>query len=604
MTKIKKWVSNLSIKKKIIFYSYSVITPILLIICGILILSNYGNVQETRQETNVKDIKGLSDGVNIILRDVADLSSYIAISTEVNQILDASNSEELNTNARLWLQKASMQTVEDMIALKGEIKGVALYPENGVFPYLRCTDYSAFLPSIENVKETKTYQKAVQGRGKSNWTRIERGRSDCYVDNRNVKLVIYRVIYDYTKKAPRGYLVLGIQEETIIKLCNNVLQTEDEGVLLFNRTGEELTRAGVIPQEVSDFLIDSEYLGEDLMKRESVVSVGGYDLFSYRANIDGIAVCKIVPKASVSRMLGTIVYAPVVLLLGVLLGLLPVLMFVSNIVTRPLSKVCSAMDEFKGGDFEPYLKVETTDEVGQVAARFNSMVQDIKQLIDKNYVMELKERESELATLQAQITPHFLYNTLDSLYWQAQEAGNNEIAENIYALSQLFRLVLGRGQKEVLVESEMELVTRYLEIQKMRFSKSVDFEISLDKGVRKVLIPKLILQPFVENSVIHGVGDGKKKCLITVDAKKIDERIRFTIKDTGIGMTKEQIATVWEEKQSDKTASVRVGRYAIYNVKERLQLKYKDDFNLQINSKLNKGTEVIIEIPIENGGSN
>ena len=604
MTRFKKWVRDLSIKKKIIFYSYSVITPILLIICAFLMLSNYNDIQATRQDTNVKDVKGLSDGVNIIFRDVADLSSYIAISNEVHQILDARNPDDLNTNARLWLQKASMQTVEDIIALKGDIKGAALYPENGVFPYLRCTDYSAFLPSIEDVRGTETYQKAVEGRGKSNWARIERGRSDCFKDNRNVKLVIYRVIYDYTKKAPRGYLVLGIQEETILKLCNNALQTEEEGVLIFNRTGDELTRAGVIPEEISDFLDSSDYLHTDFRKRESIVSTGSYDLFSYRVNEDGIAVCKVVPRVSASRMMGTIAYAPLALLLGVLLGLLPVLMLVSNIVTRPLNKVCRAMDEFKGGDFEPFLQVQSKDEVGQVASHFNSMVQDIKELIDKNYVMELKERESELATLQAQITPHFLYNTLDSLYWQAQEAGNQEIAENIYALSQLFRLVLGRGQKEVLVESEMELVTRYLEIQKMRFAKSVDFKTAMDEDIRKALIPKLILQPFVENAVIHGVGDGKRKCLITVDAKKVGERIRFTITDTGIGMTKEQIAAVWEEKQIDKTESARVGRYAIYNVKERLQLKYKDDFTLQINSKINQGTEVVIEIPIENGGNN
>ena len=600
MTRFKKWVSNLSIKKKIIFYSYSVITPILLIICGFLMLSNYTDIQQTRHETNVKDIKGLSDGVNIILHDVADLSSYIAISVEVNQILKASNPEELSVNARLWSQKASMQTVEDMIALKGYIKGVAIYPENGVFPYLRCTDHSSFLPSMEDIRKIDTYSRAIEGRGKSNWCRIEYGGSECYGSSRNNKLVIYREIFDYTTKTPTplAYLALGVQEEPINNLCDNILQDQGEGVLLFNRTSEELTRAGVIPQEVEKFFENSDYLESDLLRKESVVSVGGYDLFSFRASVDGMVVCKVVPKVSFSRMLGTIVYAPFILLLGILLGLLPVLMLVSNIVTRPLSKVCNAMDEFKGGDFEPYLKVETTDEVGQVAARFNSMVQDIKELIDKNYVMELKERESELATLQAQITPHFLYNTLDSLYWQAEEAGNSEIAENIYALSQLFRLVLGRGQKEVLVESEMELVTRYLEIQKMRFSKNVDFNVSLDESVRKILIPKLILQPFVENSVIHGVGDSKRKCFITVDARKLNERIRFTIKDTGIGMTQEQIVAVWAEKQSDKTESVRVGRYAIYNVKERLQLKYRDDFTLQINSKVNQGTEVVIEIPI------
>jgi len=305
-----------------------------------------------------------------------------------------------------------------------------------------------------------------------------------------------------------------------------------------------------------------------------------------------------VPQVNLFDMVWAIAYVPLALLMGVLLGLLPVLILVSNIVSRPLRKVCDAMGKFRKGDFEQHLEVKTEDEVGEVSTCFNVMARDIKELIDKNYVMALKERESELATLQAQITPHFLYNTLDSLYWQANSAGNEEIAENIYALSQLFRLVLGKGQDEVRVESEMELVMRYMEIQKMRFSKRLEFEIFLDEEIREKLIPKLLLQPFVENAVIHGSGNSERICHITVTAKQHGNYLRFCVTDTGIGMTREQIQSVWEEKQDLKAENTRIGRYAIYNVRERLQLKYKDDFVLQIESQVGVGTEVLLEIPI------
>ena len=593
------WVNNLSLKKKIIFYSYSAIIPILLIVCAILLRFNYAEMQATQHETSNRDIKGLSDGVDIILSEAHNLSSYIAISVETNKVLTANNVEELNQDVRRW---SHMQAIEEQLALRGYIKAVAIYPENGVLPYLRCIDTSAFLPTLEDIKKTDGYKKAVEKRGRSTWERVERGRNEFFDTNRANKVVIYREIFDHTKQKPLGYLVLGVSEETIEKLCDNILQNEEESVVIFNNAGEKLTSAGIIPEEISEYFANSDYLKTEAKSRV-MASIAGYDIYSYQEGESSAITCKIVPRVSVLSALGTIAYGPLALLVGVLLGLLPVLMFVSNVVTRPLRKVCDAMGEFKDGDFESVLEVEANDEVGEVAAHFNVMVHDIKELIDQNYVMELKERESELAALQAQITPHFLYNTLDSLYWQANSAGNDEIAENIYTLSQLFRLVLGQGQKEVPLEREMELVRCYLDIQKMRFAKNMDFKITMDENIEQVLIPKLILQPFVENSIIHGLGNGKNICMITVTASKKGERIRFCIKDTGMGMSSEQLQSIWEERQDSKNGGIRMGRYAISNIKERLELKYKENFLLQINSKKDIGTTVIIEIPIENGVS-
>jgi len=596
MNKIKNRVNHLHIKQKMLFYSYSIITPILLIICTVFMIYNYMEIQTVRRESNINDIQSFADGANIIFHDVRDLSAYLAISTEINKILTSDNVAKLNRNTRLWQQEAPMQVVEDMMALKGYIRTIAIYPENGITPFLRCTDGSSFLPTLQDVKETVYYQRALEEKGRSNWIHVSRGRSEFYFDNKTEKLVIYREIYDLTKKNPLAYLVLGITDDTFVKLCTNALQGENEGVILFNSLGEELTRGGIIPKEIETYFSEINFADN---KNNEMFSVGSHDMFSMRDKNTGFFIYKIVPKINLTDMAWEIARVPSALLLGVLLGLLPVLILVSNIVSRPLRKVCDAMGNFKNGDFEQRLIVQTEDEVGEVANCFNLMAKDIKELIDKNYVMALRERESELAALQAQITPHFLYNTLDSLYWQANSAGNDEIAENIYALSQLFRLVLGKGQDEVQVKSEMELVMRYMEIQKMRFSKRLNFKIFLDESIEDELIPKLILQPFVENSVIHGIGNGENICNINVSARKHGNHIRFCVRDTGIGMSKEQIQSLWEEKQDAKTENTRLGHYAIYNVRERLQLKYKDDFTMKFESEKGKGTKVLLEIPIQ-----
>ena len=267
-------------------------------------------------------------------------------------------------------------------------------------------------------------------------------------------------------------------------------------------------------------------------------------------------------------------------------------------MTKPLRKLNEAINDVSEGNFDQQVEVLTHDEVGEVAECFNRMVLAIKELIDKNYVITLQEKESELAALQAQINPHFLYNTLDSLYWQAMEQDNEEIAESILALSQLFRLVLSQGKREVTVGQETELVSRYLQIQQMRFSRRLQYEVTVEDAVKQEKIPKLILQPFVENAIVHGFENVSTCCKVTVTAAQRKNRMHFEITDTGIGMSQSQIDEIWEE-EPDAYRKQRIGRYAIKNIRERLDRRYKEDFILEIKSEVGKGTTVILELPCE-----
>lgn len=600
INKIRAFFRNLSIKKKIISYTYLVISPIMLVICGFLIYNNYEKMQNDSRETNLSHVQSLSDSVELIMQDVNDLSTYIAINGRIQEILTDPDPERLNMNSRLWSHEASIVVVENMMILKGYINSVALYPENGVVPHLSCLDKSSsYIQDFEAVRQTDIYKNALSKKGASIWNYMPKGRSDIYQASRNDRLIHSRVIFDTAKKTPLGYLVMGIPAEKVEKLCETVIQNDEEGVLIFNYEGARLCEAGILDEAVFCSLEESTFFQEDYKKRDKIRSNNGYDIFTYQASKTSPVVCKAVPSITVGGIFMEIAYMPLLLIIGIMIGLFPVLSLVSNIVTKPLGNVCKAMGQFRKGDFDQQLKVETGDEVGEVAAGFNEMVYDIKELIDKNYVMALKERESELATLQAQINPHFLYNTLDVLYWQASDTGNEEIAENIYALSQLFRLVLGQGKGSITVAGEGELVSRYLEIQKMRFSKKMDYLVDIESEIQKQQIPKLILQPFVENAVVHGISNVKNHCLITINGRKMGDYMEFIIRDTGVGMTKEQIEAVWREPNTSNSSGYKIGGYAIYNVKERLELKYRGDFVLRIESEEKKGTKVILKIPME-----
>lgn len=410
--------------------------------------------------------------------------------------------------------------------------------------------------------------------------------------------MLCREIFDLAQKKTLGYIVIGFSRERLEELCESILEKEKESVMILDPNGGELSCVGDIDKDVKKYLKNQEFIRQDSQDRELHFVYGDYDIICSQLDKNASIVCKIMPRYGLRMQILDIANMPLTLLLGILVGLLPLLLIISKGVTGPLRELNEALRKFSAGDFSQKLRVETEDEIGEVAKCFNDMVEDIRTLIDENYVITLREKESELAALQAQINPHFLYNTLDSLYWEAVEEGNETIGESILALSQLFRLVLNRENGDVTIGQETELVSRYLQIQKMRFGKRLNYEIQMDEQIKKVKIPKLILQPFVENAIVHGFENVGTPCYLKISGKPKDGHILFEIMDTGVGMSQEQINAVWEE-EPDNYAKQRIGRYAIKNIRERLRLKYHGNFSLEIRSDIGKGTMVVLTIPWE-----
>ncbi|NCC45121.1 MAG: HAMP domain-containing protein, partial [Clostridia bacterium] len=479
MSKIKQWVNGLSVKKKLVFYGYLFITPVVLLICLVLLFSNYNKEINQRLENDVASVNTLTSSVDMLQTDIKDFSTYICINNEVHQLLTAKNVEQLNVDSQLWLEHAPMQIVQDMISLKGHIKTIAIYPENGIRPYLRGMDGSVYISDMNTLHGTEIYKQTIDSDNGMIWKSVPKGRGETYETNNTDKVVLYREIFDLTQKKTLGYIVIGVSAERFNTMCENVIQGKQESVLILDKNGGELCRAGNLDEKVEEYLKHDEFLKQDYNKRKTHFTYGDYDIICEQTDKNTSVVCKIVPKYGLQMQIMDIVYMPVTLLAGVLIALLPLLLVISNIVTKPLSVVREAIQKFSQGDFGQQVTVTTHDEVGEVAECFNQMVGSIRDLINKNYVITLQEKESELAALQAQINPHFLYNTLDSLYWQAQDAENEELAETILALSQLFRLVLNKGQGEVTVGQEIELISRYLQIQKVRFAKQLNYTIQV-----------------------------------------------------------------------------------------------------------------------------
>lgn len=594
-----KWIEgkfrDLSVGKRIIFYTYIIIIPILSLICIAVTGYRYYISQEEYKVQQRTDMNNLALSLDIVEEDVRYLSLNLAINQEIQDVLTSESAELLNYDAQLWQHRTPVQMIEDIMALKGYIRTMSIYTENGVFPYLRCIDSSsAYISDLDRLKNSSVYQRAVELKGKGLWVSAAKGSGEIYQANRSEKLVLCRAIFNQSRSRLLGYLTIGISQEKVEELCRSVLGSEEDGVILLDNSGNEIISYGYVDDTAKQYLQE-----ENLTTAADYHGTKGkWEIYTGPVSDGGWHICKITPKQGFWDLFDEVAYIPLLVLLGMAVGAWPVVHALSKRISKPLQTVCEAMVQFRQGDFEQQVEIQTNDEVGQVAACFNQMVTDIRELINKNYIMVLKERESELAILQAQINPHFLYNALDSIYWQATGEGDEATAESIYELSQLFRLVLGQGKRLVTVEMEMELLQRYLEIQKLRFQHQMEYRIDVQPEVLHEMIPKLILEPFVENSVIHGMQSDKADFLLTVTAKKDSGYLEFLIRDTGVGMNEVQLRNIWEKDHEKVFTGQKIGRYGIRNVKERLELEYGKQSYLNIESRVGEGTLVTIRIPV------
>lgn len=592
-----KKLRSLSISRKLILSGYLIMMPIILCLGIVMSVRNYRSMQQNTEAQVLQNIRSINEGIQLMLGEMEDICVYISVNQSVKRLLTATEVAGLNTDSQIWTNRAPMKMVEDMAALKGSIKTIAIYPENGLRPYLRCLDASSHISTLAEIHESDIYRRSIDKCGKMAWTTAGKYESDLYQQNRKDKIVLYREIYNLARTRRLAFLAIGADKEYFENLCVLGIDTEQEGIIVLSLEGEILVEAGSIPENVREFLADGEYLKNG----DKVVSCGKSMVYRVENEENGMAVCQILPAPSLKEGVIEALSGPAVLAAGFLAGLFPILFLISRVVTIPLKKLQEGMNRFKKGDFNQKLTVTAYDEVGQAMECFNDMVDEIRELVNRNYIMALKEKESELAVLQAQINPHFLYNTLDALYWQAQNLDNEELAEDILALSNLFRMVLSQGKGIVTVREEIALITEYLHVQKMRFERKMDYEIQVDEEMGGFEIPKLVLQPFVENAIVHGFERQMSSCKVIVSGCREEDYLKFVIRDTGAGMSKEQLEGIFAEDTQKRYSGQRVGRYAVKNVKERLQLKYHDDFVLAIESQEGKGTAVTIKIPCEGG---
>lgn len=290
--------------------------------------------------------------------------------------------------------------------------------------------------------------------------------------------------------------------------------------------------------------------------------------------------------------------------------------FLSTLITKPIVRLTHTMQQAIAGPMTLNPKINTVNEINELNSTYNQLVKETNHLIKMVYEKEIIRNRSELKALQAQINPHFLFNALDALRWSLEDKEQEELAEQVVAMSNLFRYTITRQHDDewVLLRDELRHIDNYMEIMKMRFGERLHYRVSVPKEALSVRIPRLLIQPLVENAILHGAGNkkGDSTIMISAEPKEEQEQLQIVVQDDGPGMSAEMLERVQRSMENGgfsayegmiegkiKNAEANGNGIALSNVYQRLQLYFpeQEGSRIHIESQSGKGTRISLEIP-------
>ncbi|MGV8979731.1 sensor histidine kinase [Clostridium sp.] len=275
--------------------------------------------------------------------------------------------------------------------------------------------------------------------------------------------------------------------------------------------------------------------------------------------------------------------------------------FLITLITRrmvkPIIELTEAMSKIRNGNLDIQVDCSRNDEIGELTDNFNAMTKDLKGNLDREIGNQRLIKDAEYKALQAQINPHFMYNCLNVLKWLAGVQGADNIIEAINALWELLRTTSSMDGQFVELRTELEIISAYSKLQQLRYNGKFELIYKIEDDL-SIVIPKYILQPFVENSIFHGIGPKKGMGTIIVSTKKLDKNLFITVEDNGVGMGKD-IANRLLVENTSKNEGKGLNNIGVRNVHERLKLIYGDSYGIGVSSEIYKGTVITIRIPLD-----
>jgi len=566
---------NLTIQKKmLVIWFLCLILPFMIL--GFFI-SNY--ISQKNVEMNIMAyqnvLRQLTETIDTDLKKVQECAENNASSASVKRIING------NADIQAYMDNSALLT--NQIQSYPAIQMISF--DKGTNRIFQRGEYYA------NESDSNNYfEKLLQSGKKIVWTDVYTLESyNSYRTHAKVFSCL-AAVYNLTGEKVIGDVNIALNTEILFgKLADNLAGNSHaiqfvnaDGTVLMSSNEEEL---GKPSNYVSPKQLEKEMGYFNTKHNNQYVRT-----FYATCSVNGFYIVNVIPRNNFSE--SGIMYIILSVLLCLLFGIVNA-GIQRNYILKPLQKLSLRIDLVKSGILEAKSPTEDQDEIGRLRANFEEMIVNTKQMIEQIRLKELRIQEAEREALLAQMNPHFLYNTLDSIHWTALKNKDYLVSDELEALSEIFRHILNFGQEMTTVEKEFEYLKNYIFIMQSRFRDRFQFIIDVERRTHHLMIPKLMIQPLVENAILHGLAERTEGGKVKVKVKRYQDFLHIVVLDNGEGADEGLIRKRLESM--NETQKV----FALKNIDERIKLYFGEAYGLKFYSKQGMGCMIKIVIPVK-----
>ena len=583
---MKDLLLNVSLRTRMLLSNIVVaLIPFLIfsIVSGFVFLDH---AQKTAEEHSVQLIHQVSNSMDVYVETIEKMVNYIQL-----ELQDTPFFTMESEGASGWDSETAYirSVLENVANSHREVAGIFIATKEDLYV---STGMSRI--SRDPFQNERWYREASENPEEIQLISVVTGRN--IVTNRSYSIddvfSLAKAVQDPETGEVLGVILLDIRHDIIQSSINGVTIGEKGFVFVMDQEDN------IVYTPVNGIVYRVNPKWVKAMEPMSVQIQGGsYQIRSELSPYTGWRTVGVFSMDEVMSSVNTIVY---ILFTCVIISLVLVVIVsfkFSRTLTNPIFKLKRLMKQAESGDLTVRFNFQHNDEIGELGQSFNHMIARIDQLIQMVYVEQENKRTAEMKSLQEQIKPHFLYNTLDTISWMARDYDAEDIVRLVDALTNMFRIGLSHGKDIITVKEEITHVSNYLYIQKIRYKDKLNYVIHVDESLYAIEVPKLILQPLVENAIYHGVKAKRGGGTITITGVPEGENLVFTVQDDGAGMPQEKVEEL-NRRMSERSVLDEKKSFGLFYIRERIQLCYGKGYGVHVESALGEGTRVTITLPL------
>ncbi len=599
----KRFLNKKSFKYRLIVY-FCLISIIPIIVMNLVSYYNTSNlVQDNVDELTDINLAQTQNNVNIVLSSYEDLLYQMYTDDAIVDLVDKIDADQDLAVSRNQLRRA----LRGLASVKPYIQCITVITNNGTTVF-----YDKLASPTANIKWLSNYEipadQIFEKITESKQTVVLSSKYAAHFNSEPYYLfhMAHRIIDYKDINRIAGIVILSIDERMLYEICNenaaqpntqernnlNIIVDENGSVISFidnSKIGTTIlapdSSAEEKEQAYMQLVRDSGALTGEYMK---VYSTYDETLHWYFINVSN--------QSNVLAQMNNQQQITIFVLTLSVLALVVIIVFITNRLTGSIGKVVKAMKAAEKGELS--IRVEADDhmpiEIETIANQFNQMIEKLNDSIENEKISNEKQKNAEISALEAQINPHFLYNTLDTINWMAIDKDQYEISNAINSLANILRYGVDKSNSVVAIRQEVDWLKQYVFLQQTRLKNAFEFILHVEANVLEYHIHKLLLQPFVENAILHGFEGVKRKCELEMTISEAAETVRIIISDNGKGMTEQMVDHLNNTGSEGLDEKSHIG---ISNAIGRLHMYYGDQAAVRIESKMNEGTSIFIEIP-------